>query len=228
VEEKKAQAIAARSYAIAHLGRLRRYDILSTTLDQVYRPTENAGAAQAVEETHGLVLVDEETRELVEAFYHSTCGGHTENAREIWSTAPPYRWATTCDTCAASPRYRWEVRLTGADIADALPGVSSFDDLQLTERAASGRVLQITLADGEDAHPMDAPVFRRAIGTGTLRSTFFETETDDEEIVFHGRGFGHGVGMCQWGAHGMVEGGADHQSVLAHYYRGTRVHRLYD
>ncbi len=228
IEEKKAQAIAARSYAIAHLRGAGDYDIQSTTLDQVYRPRENPGAVLAVEETRGQVLVDEVTRDLVEAFYHSTCGGHTEDAAEIWPAAPPHRWATSCESCAASPRYRWQVRLPLARIAAAFPEIEGVDAIRLDDWADSGRVLHVTLLDGTTEHPMDAPSFRRAIGTGILRSAFFETEARGDAIVFRGRGFGHGVGMCQWGAHGMVAEGADHLAILERYYRGTRVHRLYE
>jgi stage II sporulation protein D len=227
VETKMAQAIAARSYAISHLGSEEPFDVRSTTLDQVYRPRENAGAVEAVAATRGLVLADPDRGAVVEAFYHSTCGGHTENAAEVWPKATPYRWATSCTTCAASPRYRWEVSLPTETVAGAHPGLDRVDAVRL-DSAPSGRALRVTLVAGETEHTMMATEFRRAIGTSTLRSTFFETEASEATFTFRGRGFGHGVGLCQWGTHGLVANGHDHRAVLAHYYRGATLHRIYE
>ncbi len=236
VEVKMAQAIAARSYALTHLAHPAHlahtgepealYDVRSDTLDQVYRPGENAGAATAVTQTRGQVLVLDGV--LVEAFYHSTCGGQTENPHDVWPDAPAFEWATTCTTDTESPRHTWEVRLSNGVVATAHTDISHVDELRLETRSESGRALEITLVDGETSVSMPAPEFRRAIGTRRLGSTFFEARTHGGAVTFTGRGFGHGVGMCQWGAHGLIREGHDHRAVLAHYYRGTSVLRAYE
>ncbi|MBW2461982.1 MAG: SpoIID/LytB domain-containing protein [Deltaproteobacteria bacterium] len=227
VEVKMAQAIAARSYALAHLDQPEaHFDVRSDTLDQVYRPGENSGAADAVTRTRGQVLAANGA--LVEAFYHSTCGGHTENPNDVWPDAPALDWATACTTDTESPRHTWEVRLSNSVVATAHADISHVDALRLESRSGSGRALEITVVDGPTSVTMPAPEFRRAIGTRRLGSTFFEARTDGGTVTFTGRGFGHGVGMCQWGAHGLVAEGNGHREVLAHYYRGTTVMRAYE
>jgi len=227
VEVKMAQAIAARSYALAHAGEPEAlFDVRSDTLDQVYRPAVNAGAVAAVTQTRGQVLVADGA--LVEAFYHSTCGGQTENPNDVWPDASTFEWATTCTTDTESPRHTWEVRLSNRVVATAHADISHVDALRLDTRSESGRALEITLVDGETSVSMPAPEFRRAVGTRRLGSTFFEVRTHGDAVTFTGRGFGHGVGMCQWGAHGLVAEGRDHRAVLAHYYRGTTVLRAYE
>jgi len=227
VEVKMAQAVAARSYALAQIrDREGGYDLMSTTLDQVYRARENPGAVQAVTMTRGEVLAS--TGAIVEAFYHSTCGGHTEDPADVWPDAPSFPWATTCTTCADSPRYSWEARLRRERVATAHSAVARVDTLVLEERMSSGRVSRVSLVEGEASVSMPAPMFRRAIGTGTVRSAFFEVEASAEVLTLRGRGFGHGVGMCQWGAHGLAAEGRDHLAILAHYYAGTTIVRVYD
>lgn len=230
LETKMAQAIAARSYALAHLGAAQSpespFDVQSNTLDQVYRPHENAGAALAVERTRGQVLAAEGS--LVEAFYHSTCGGRTEDPHDIWPDARPFPWAITCTTCTQAPRYTWQVRISRRRVATVSPDLAHVDRVTVSRRSTSGRALEVAVIDGEATTTMPAPTFRRAIGTSRLGSTFFEARTTGGAITFEGRGFGHGVGMCQWGAEGLVAEGQDHRAVLAHYYRGTMIVRAYD
>ncbi len=232
IEVKKAQAVAARSYAMARAARQDGpYALRSTTLDQVYRPgAVDAATVEAVEATRGLVLVQDD--HLVEAYYHSTCGGHTENGAYVW----PDRgitddWSVVCSTCADAPHFRWEHTLTIEELTSALrreqPGKGLVTALTILGRTPSGRVRTVRLSTETGAVVLQGNDLRRIVGYTAIRSTLFDIEHVDEGLRLVGRGSGHGVGMCQWGAHGMTESGASYGEVLAYYYRGSRPHQAY-
>jgi len=232
-EVKRAQAVAARSYALVQRARREGYYALEpTTQDQVYK----AGAidprsVEAVEATRGEVLVQDET--LVEAFYHSTCAGHTEAASYVWpERGVPFDWSTECHTCKNSPQYAWDRLLTIAELSEALrreqSGLGIVTALTVLGRTPSGRARSIRLSTETGSVVLSGNDFRRILGYSKVRSTRFDIEEVDEGLKLTGHGAGHGVGMCQWGAHGMTEAGHTYRDVLRHYYSGTSIRRLYD
>lgn len=255
-EALRAQAIVSRTYALRHRGRRRAdgFDYYATVADQVYFGVgvENPLARDAVDATRGVVVTWRGAP--IDAFFFSTCGGHTEMSTEVFRGAerPYLRSVADADAdgtayCAISPRYRWREEWTGSALRDALrrylpgetgiaPGrVTRVRDIRVADRTVSGRVrhLVVSLPDGDVAVP--SPSVREVLRPSSgdlLRSTAFSLRASVdggqvERLVVEGSGAGHGVGMCQWGAVGRARAGQRHEEIIAAYYPGTTLERYY-
>ncbi len=248
----EAQAISARSYAAIHLGDSGRYDLTAGTLDQVYGgiDAETPVGSAAVESTRGLVLMY--GGHVVNAPYHSTCGGSTAEANEVWHTpGEPYLQRVSDQIpgtdryyCDISPRFRWTRTLDAATLNAAIarylkayvavpggnPGVVR--DVDVNTRTPSGRVGVLHIATDRGNFLLrgnDIRYVLRAPGGEILSSTYFsvEAETGNDgsiaKLTLRGQGNGHGVGMCQWGAIGRARAGQDFRTILRTYYPGTTI-----
>ena len=250
----QAQAVTARSYAYVHMGRTGRrpYDITASVTDQLYggadveTPVSNA----AVSATRGLVL--QYGGRVVNAPYHSACGGSTAAADEIWrSENEPYLQrvsdqipGTNRFYCDIAPRFRWTRTIDGAALRDALvrylgtytatpggyPGTPR--DVQVDTRTPSGRVGTLKIATDRGNYVLrgnDIRYVLRPPGGEILNSTNFTVESTPApdgslaRLTVRGNGYGHGVGMCQWGAIGRARVGQDFRTILRTYYPGTTV-----
>lgn len=250
----EAQAVTARSYAYIHLGGdpFRPYDVTAGTLDQVYGgvAAETAVGSEAVEATRTLVL--DYNGRVVNAPYHSTCGGTTAAASEIWRTADEPYLRSVSDRipgtdryyCDIAPRFRW-TRTLDASSLDAsvarylknyvsVPGgkPGAVQEVTIGSRTASGRVGTVTITTTRGNFVVrgnDVRFILRTPGGEILNSTYFSVESATapdgalERIIVHGNGYGHGVGMCQWGAIGRARAGQDFRTILHTYYPGTTV-----
>lgn len=127
-------------------------------------------------------------------------------------------------------RHRWTERIRVADlaarVASELPEIGMLERLVPKQRGVSGRIGTLTLVGSKRSVDVSGDLRIRRL-LGGLKSTLFEVARDGDSFVFRGAGFGHGVGMCQLGAMGMAEAGKTHAQILGHYYRGTRLHKLY-
>ena len=248
----QAQAVAARSYAFIHLDASRSYDLTGGTLDQLYggAGAETAISSQAVDATHGLVL--EYAGRIVNAPYHAVCGGTTAAASEIWrSNDEPYLQSvsdripgTNRYYCDLSPRFIWTRTLDGPTLDAALakylasyaavPGRAPGRARAVTvgSHTPSGRVGTLTITTDRGNFVLrgnDIRYVLRAPGGEILNSTYFSVETtlgadgSVAQLTLHGMGYGHGVGMCQWGAIGRARAGQDYQTILRAYYPGTTI-----
>lgn len=250
----QAQAVAARSYAYTHLSNesARFYDLTDGVSDQVYGgvPVETAVSSEAVETTRTLVL--KYNGRVVNAPYHSTCGGATAAASEVWRSGDePYLRSVSDripDTdryyCEDAPRFRWTRTLDGAMVNAALarylaaftsvpghtPGIAR--DVAVTARTASGRVATITITTDRGNFVLrgnDIRYVLRQPGGALLSSTDFSATIDRTRdgvislLTLRGRGYGHGVGMCQSGAIGRARAGQNFRAILQAYYPGTAV-----
>jgi stage II sporulation protein D len=251
----EAQAVTARSFAYVHLGAVsaaRPYDITAGVSDQLYggadieTPVSNA----AIDATRGLVL--KYGGRVVNAPYHSTCGGSTAAANEVWRTSgEPYLQrvsdqipGTNRFYCDIAPRFRWTRTLDGATLRAALarylgtytatPGgfPGNPRDVMIDTRTPSGRVETLKIATDRGNYVLrgnDIRYVLRAPGGEILNSTYFSVETTPgrdgsvSKLTLRGTGYGHGVGMCQWGAIGRARAGEDFRSILRTYYPGTTV-----
>jgi len=252
-EAVAAQAIAARSYAYTHIAPdSRPYDMRSTVVDQVYggADAETPLGDTAVAETRGLVLTYHGV--VVNAPYHSACGGHTAAASEVWRSPDEPYLVSVSDRipgtdrfyCDIAPRFRWERTFTRAALRALLdrylkdyttvssrgPGAPRALDVQ--SRTPSGRVraLEIVTDRGHYTVRMDNIRFvLRAPDGEILNSTAFTVENERDangdlsRVIVRGNGYGHGVGMCQWGAIGRARAGQDYRTILRAYYPGTTV-----
>ncbi len=228
-EALAAQAVASRTYAVGAMRNPRNaeYDLAGSVEDQVFEGIDNVAPVfrAATEETRGLVVLYR--RELARTVFHSTCGGRTESAANAWGWDVPYLRSQRCEDCSASPVYRWEYRMSEAEgrrVARAL-GLPSGGEIRITvsARTSTGRASRVRLASGGVVREAKAAEFRRVAGYTRVRSLMFEVTEQPGGWSFAGRGYGHGVGMCQYGANGMAKAGHGFREILARYYPGTVV-----
>jgi stage II sporulation protein D len=228
-EALKAQAVAARTYALyqKRTAGSRSYHILATVSSQVYDGGngERPRGAKAVRETKGLVLMYR--GEIIPAFYHSSCGGHTEDAAELWGIDEPYLKGVDCECQEISQYGLWEKRIGKQKVIAALRRqgirVSDITGMGIRGITTAGRVKEVSVRSSQGERFIPADALRAALGNTTIPSVFFELEMEGDEAIFSGRGAGHGVGLCQWGAEEMAEQGYDFRSILSHYYPGTNI-----
>jgi stage II sporulation protein D len=234
-----AQVVAARSYALHQLRFARRelahYDVETDTRDQVYAgvDSEDFSAHRVVEMTRGQVLVassDDGSALPIKAFYHSTCGGRTDSpARVFGKVQPGIGHGVYCGYCNSSPRYKWSLRVTPAELKQAF----GFDvsGLSIVSSWDSGRVRQIEILSRSGAFKLrriSATELRSKLGVERVRSTAFVIDRQaDGTWLLSGRGNGHGVGMCQWGAKEMGAQGESYPKILSHYYPDSQLRRLW-
>jgi len=223
-EVKRAQAVAARSYTLTEVDEDAPYDIRASALAQNFRAEDaDPGAVAAAEATRGQVLTQD--GKVVRAFYHATCGGKTVSPREFWGMFFPKIPAVECTYCAASPLYRWSYAASLEELGEHMD--LEVEDLWVETTGEGGRVARVTVETADAVVMFTGEEFRAAVGFTRLRSTWFTVAIEGDQVHFDGRGSGHGVGMCQWGARGMSEAGHDHRQILAHYYPGCVLEGLY-
>jgi stage II sporulation protein D len=230
MEAQKAQAVAARTYALykrqENSGNL--FDVAQDVSDQVYGgvEVENDAADKAVKDTVGLTLVYE--NRLALTYFHSNSGGSTEDAAEAFHGAKiPYLKGVTCRYSSASPYYVWQLNLKLPEIESALSRNSVFsgkiNDVSVQSRTQTGRVRQVKISGRNKTELLDAAVLRRVLGGTRFKSTRFSVRKSGQTLTFFGNGYGHGVGLCQWGAKGMADHKSNFKEILSHYYPGTQI-----
>ena len=230
-EALKAQAVATRTYAVfaARKPKDPAFDMVGTVEDQVFEGIDNVAGVfrDAAGDTSGLVLLYR--GEPARTVFHSTCGGRTETAANAWGKDVPYLRSLVCEDCSGSPAYRWEYRMSGAEgrrVARAM-GVPAGEDLRIsvTELNSTGRAARVKVMSGGVARETHAAEFRKAAGYSRVRSLWMAIEPAGGGWLVTGRGYGHGVGMCQFGANGMAKAGRGYREILARYYPGTELAR---
>ena len=247
----EAQAVAARTYAVARLGGHAElgFDLFGSVEDQVYGglAAERDESTMAVRRTAGQIMVFE--GRPIRAYYHSTCGGRTAAIEEVLDREPaPYLQSVAdqgpagSDYCAASPRYRWNVVWSPAELDSASRtglathfGTSASDlgpveGLEIVRMTPSGRVQDLAFRGaGMDLVLSRLDIRRALMHEGQiLNSTDFSvTEREDGLVELNGRGYGHGAGMCQWGAIGRARAGQGFEEILNTYYPGAVLATVY-
>lgn len=232
----RAQVVAARTYAQHRIDGIRRshsnapFDISSTIMSQVYHGAhvEDSAAFSAVDSTRGEVLY--RNGAPFPSFYHSCCGGRTEHAHNVWkgSAGPPI---IEDKFCSRSPNFKWNYSIPVSEFASRLNAagisigkVSSIAASQFSDSPRAGMVL---IEDENGLTTVEATELRKVLGYREVKSTWFEISMKGGAINFTGRGYGHGVGMCQWGAKQMAEEGIGYIDILKFYYPDSEVRKLY-
>ena len=235
-EALKAQAVAARTFALDNRKRHQAegYDLCNTTHCQTYNGIEEAHVRtdKAIDDTFGEVLVYK--NDLIQAPFHTDSGGMTESAVDVWGTDLSYLRASNEVKTHTMP---WTVKVSLRDFADKLAadnkniGEVTAIKLSLLEigkgkkdRSASGRVKEVIIVGTSAQVKLTGNYMRSKFG---LKSTLFEAAIIGDEVVFNGYGWGHGVGMSQYGAQAFAEQGYTYEQILAHYYPGTTLKRIY-
>jgi stage II sporulation protein D len=231
-EALKAQAVAARTYAYYHLihnKQKRLYDLDATTNFQVYKgmEVEQPSTTDAVNSTIGEIITYK--HEPILAYFHSTCGGRTIDDKHIWKGSDfPYLTGVRCPYCNASPHFKWEVNLSLFEIRDSITKrKKSLGSIRgIAFKKNSGRVTDVEIRHSNGKLNMTGNNFRLTVHPKKIKSMYFKTKKLPNGLRFNGRGWGHGVGMCQWGAKGLAMRGKNYKRIISYYYRGVRIVRL--
>jgi stage II sporulation protein D len=250
-ESLKAQAVVARTNAVRKMRVLggtpslpeKGADVSSDyRVDQAWNPTETLRQLwgpvsfwlnwpkieKAVEETRGVILMYNGSP--CEAVFHSTCGGHTEAARDVWVGDVPYLQSVECSFCAHSPYYKpqtvtiplSQVSASLSDLGVSVPASKiTSSTIGVSQVSPTGRIKQVTV-NGQTIRGLE---FRMSLN---LRSTLLSWTVRGQNAIFQVKGYGHGVGMCQYGADGMARQGRTFREILAHYYPGTQLAGIFE
>ena len=229
VEALKAQAIAARTYVLyqKEKNKNRDYDVIATTTSQVYggRGAESEKSTQAVDETKGMVLLYD--GQLALTYFHANSGGMTEDAKRVWTADVPYLKAVRDDYSIKAKNCSWKLSMNVDTIRKSLNKngleIGSIERLIPSDISPSGRVMKIRIFHGGRETIVNGNDFRIKIDPTLVRSTLFTMIREGDEIRLEGKGYGHGVGMSQWGAYFMALEGYSHGDILRHYYYGVEL-----
>ncbi|RPI35396.1 MAG: SpoIID/LytB domain-containing protein [Nitrospiraceae bacterium] len=228
MEALKVQAVISRTYAMYQKkknGTNANFDLTSSVLHQVYKGTSpDTRIAYAVENTEGEVLTYDGN--LIEAFYHSTSGGKTEDPSEVFGKSYPYLKPVESN-CEISPYWIWERRIPVEEIEKAL-NVKGILNVQIKSYTSTQRVKTVDVFHSEGILNVNAKDLRKMLGWSRLPSTNFTLSRDNGNYVFDGKGYGHGVGLCQWSALEMSREGMTYKQILDYFYPGTTLQKYED
>ncbi|WP_110988133.1 SpoIID/LytB domain-containing protein [Acaryochloris thomasi] len=230
-EVLKAQAVAARSYALykSQSSKSSFFDLGDSQTYQVYGGVngEAPSTHAAVQATAGQVLTY--GGKIINASFHASSGGHTENSENVWSGALPYLRGVE-DFDQAAPKYQWTKTLTAMEAKQKLSGLGNIIAIKPLGKTFTGRITNVEVVGDRGSRTMTGREMRTALG---LNSTLFEVtpqpglvasqsgSTAPTGFQITGKGHGHGLGMSQWGALGLAKQGKTYDQILQHYYQGT-------
>lgn len=257
-EALKAQAVLARTYVVRRLRLFGGAGVADGRADISSHPAQGQAwldqralrdrwgligyfrnwgkVSAAVEATAGQVLTYR--GELADALYHSTCGGHTESAAEVWGREVPYLTGVPCDFCRHSPHYRTRVEVSLSDLKQGtVSGAASSSASAATSAGASGTgsgTPVLALVESTATGRVKTLRVAGAVLSGTdararfnLPSTWFTWQVEGDRVRFEVRGSGHGVGMCQYGADGQARQGRTYLQIINYYFPGTEVKLIF-
>ena len=233
LEALKAQAVAARSYAYFLILKSedKEYDVAATTASQVYggAGVGNEKTKRAVLETRGEILTY--NNEPVLSYFHAHSGGVLEDASLVWRTDLPYYKVVQDDISQTYKPLCWHVSIAKPQILKALQKhgfrVNKIKALQPAKYSPSGRIIKVAVTTDTDVLKVNSNSLRIWLGPTKIKSTLCSIENQGNVYIFSGKGYGHGVGMSQWGAQGLASQGQNYRQILNHYYPGTEVKRRY-
>ncbi len=224
IEALKAQAVAARSYALykRSTGANSIYDVDTTVNTQVYKglDTEYTTTHEAVDSTLGQIMTYD--NQVILAAFHSSSGGYTENVEDVWSSPLPYLRAVV-DYDHKAPVFEWQQIFPVSRIKTLVAGVGNIRGLQPVKMTPRGRIVTMKVTGDRGSANLSGKEIRQAL---ELRSTLFRMSTDGTNVRVSGRGFGHGLGLSQWGAYYLAQQGVDYHRILAHYYQNANLTKL--
>ena len=231
IEALKAQAVAARTYTINKIeqNKAKEYDVVDTTNDQVYKDeqqlkeiwkekyNENTKKLkQAIKETNGEYLTYE--GKPIHAFFFSTSSGTTENCKDVFGESLPYLVSVSSTWDENSPSYQGELKLTKEEFCQKLE--INCNEIKINiERNETNSIKNITINN----KTIKGTDFRFKLG---LKSTNLEIEQTNNDIIIKTKGYGHGVGMSQYGAKELANNGYKYDEILKHYYQGVEFKKI--
>jgi stage II sporulation protein D len=228
-ETLKAQAVVTRTYGLYEMVRnaSQGFDVGAGTGSQVYGglDAETPSVLKAARATRGEYLAYGGAPIL--AVFHSASGGRTAASGEVWGESLPYLVSVEVPNEEDSPDTYWRASVSGTTLGRALAPVGvevgAIREFRVVERSPSGRALKLQVRGRKGSEVIEARALRTALGAAVIRSTLFEIKPSEDGFIIVGSGHGHGVGMSQWGAQAMAQGGARYRKILSTFYPGTRV-----
>ncbi|MGI0489057.1 SpoIID/LytB domain-containing protein [Pantanalinema rosaneae CENA516] len=235
-EALKAQAVAARSYALFQRQKARNgvFDLGDTQAWQVYRgiQDESVGTQTAVNATAGQVLTH--NNQIIEAVFHSSAGGCTENVEDVWMQPLPYLRSVKEGFTENSPVAQWTKNYSPSELSKLITGVGTIVAMQPAKTTQCGRIVSMLVEGDGGRRTVSGDTLRSALG---LRSTLFEVlpqygssnkgkSSAITGFQVNGRGFGHGLGLSQYGARSLAQLGYNYQQIVLFYYKDTKLAQL--
>ena len=234
IEALKAQAVCARTYAIKKIISNTPYPDGADLSDDItvcqafVAPFDFAPAnpdraklldkiEEAVESTRGEILLYDS--QPIDALYCSTCGGRTESASVVWGGRISYLQPVKCNDCIQSQHYQEEIEIANSTILGLVGSHEAQPKIKILSRTPGGRAQKIDI----NGKAIDATALRQKL---ELPSTWIEFYPSDKTTTVISRGYGHGVGLCQFGANGMAERGKNYRQILQRYYQGVTFYKL--
>ncbi len=223
-EALKAQAVAARSFALYKTATSGNtvYDVGDTTSWQVYKglETEGQGTHLAVDATAGQVMTY--GGKVILAAFHSSSGGHTENVEDVWTQPLAYLRGVS-DYDQGAPVYKWTKSFSRGELSGKISGVGSVTSMIPERTTPQGRVITMRVQGSRGTRRISGNDLRSALG---LKSTLITVNPTGNGFVVSGRGYGHGLGLSQWGAHNLAAQGVNYQQILGHYYQNATLAKM--
>jgi len=227
-----AQAVAARSYALSQWSARRKgaYHLGKSELAYRGLASEHERISRCVAASRGVVLMY--GGRVLPAYYHAVCGGHTVPVERVFDvpSIPPLA-GVECPYCAGAKFYRWRSDVSKVEAIKRLShNKESKGDVRwvrIVRFGADSRASYVVVGRRSDTLLFSAQRFRSLMGPDRIRSTCFRAVVGPDTICFYGKGWGHGVGMCQWGARGMAREGKSAAEILAHYYPKSDLAKVY-
>ncbi|PIX15980.1 MAG: hypothetical protein COZ72_02215 [Elusimicrobia bacterium CG_4_8_14_3_um_filter_50_9] len=228
----KAQAVVSRTYIMANLGRFAKqgYDLTSCENSQVYGglDCEQNTTSEAVRATAGEVL--KYRGEIARVYFHADAAGHTESPEFVWGSSepPPYLKGRREPARNETPYSSWEYEIGFEELARVLEKndykTGRIKRVVARGKTGAGRVKNFMLYSETGKTEIKSGKFRTMLGGRNIKSTKIQNIINGRKsVVFKGSGWGHGVGMSQWGAKELAEKGWDYKKILRLYFPGTRI-----
>lgn len=228
IESLKAQAVIARTFAVANLKKHEKedgYNLCSTTHCQVYKgmDTETDNIIKAVNETKGQILTYNGA--VAEVFYHAWCGGITASAKSVWGRDISYLTEVYDPFCKKMyPNDEWTYTLSLNEIKNIMNrnglNIGEISSLETGAKGNGGRVNEVIIRHTNGVDTISSNKLRLLLGSDKIWSTIFTISSNGNRVTFQGKGKGHGVGLCQRGAVTMGELGYNYKQILGFYYPG--------
>jgi stage II sporulation protein D len=220
----KAQAVAARTYALYKRNSTQNqlFDVDTTTTTQVYKglKSEYTTTHQAVNATRGQVMTY--GGKPILAVFHSSSGGHTENVEDIWTSPLPYlRGVVDYDQYA--PVFNWNKTVSTSVFSSLAGNVGNITAIVPQKTTPQGRIVTMKIVGDRTSTNIAGTQIRKVLD---LRSTLFRASLNNNSVQVSGRGFGHGLGLSQWGSQYLAQNGVNYQQILSHYYSNARLSQI--
>jgi len=229
MEALKAQAVTARTFALYQCikNQNKEFDVSAGVESQVYRGknSERFRTNLAIKATTNKILTYK--NKIIPAFYHACCGGYTEDSENLWGIDLPVLDGVIGNFCKKSPHFNWQTKLSESEITREFENskyeIGKIKNIFVLNRSNSNRINNIYITGEKDSLLISGYEFRRVLGYQVIKSTNFKVLRNNDNFEFSGYGWGHGVGMCQWGAYYMARRGYNYTQILNYYYPGVKV-----